>query len=36
MICFTSDIDWAPEVIYDTLKIFEEFGIKCTIFATPY
>ena len=35
MICFTSDIDWAPEeVIYDTLKIFEEFGIKCTIFAT--
>ena len=35
MICFTSDIDWAEEeVILDMLKIFENFQVKCTLFAT--
>jgi hypothetical protein len=32
---FTVDVDWAPEpVIADTLALFEQFGVKCTIFAT--
>lgn len=32
---FTLDIDWAPEpVIEDTLALFEQFGVKCTLFAT--
>lgn len=32
---FTLDIDWAPEpVIEDTLALFEQFGVTCTIFAT--
>lgn len=35
MILFTCDIDWAPEeVIEDTLDLFREFGVKCTLFAT--
>jgi len=35
MIVFTSDIDWAPdEVIFDTIKIFEKFNVKCTFFCT--
>jgi hypothetical protein len=35
MIVFTSDIDWAPEeVINDTIKIFENFNVKCTFFGT--
>ncbi len=35
MIAFTSDIDWAPEeVIEDTLALFQEHGVKCTLFAT--
>lgn len=32
---FTADIDWAPEeVIEDTLHLFEEFDVPCTLFAT--
>jgi len=32
---FTVDIDWAPEeVIEDTLRLFEEYHVQCTIFAT--
>lgn len=35
MICFTSDIDWAPEeVIEDFISLFEEYNVKCTLFAT--
>lgn len=35
MIAFTSDIDWAPEeVISETLRIFEFYNTKCTLFAT--
>ncbi len=35
MIAFTSDIDWAPEqVIRDTIRLFEEFEVRCTFFAT--
>lgn len=35
MITFTCDIDWAPEeVIQDTLSLFSEYSVKCTIFAT--
>ena len=35
MMHFTADIDWAPEeVIEDTLHIFEEFDVPCTLFAT--
>ena len=35
MILFTCDIDWAPEeVIDDTLSLFNEYGVKCTVFAT--
>lgn len=34
-ICFTSDLDWAPEVaIEDTIKLFVENGIRPTIFST--
>lgn len=36
-IAFTIDIDWAPEkVIYDTLEIFNNYKIKCTLFCTHY
>ncbi len=32
---FTSDIDWAPEeAIADTLSLFAERGVRCTLFAT--
>ena len=32
---FTVDIDWAPEaVIADTLAMFEQYGVACTLFAT--
>lgn len=35
MIIFTSDIDWAEEeVITYMLDIFEEYQVKCTLFAT--
>lgn len=35
MNCFTIDIDWAPEkVIKDTLDLFVEYNVPCTIFAT--
>ena len=35
MIAMTSDIDWAPEeVIKETLNIFEEYEVKCTLFCT--
>jgi hypothetical protein len=35
MIAFTSDIDWAPEVVIrDMLDIFEAANVKCTLFAT--
>ena len=35
MIAFTSDIDWAPElVIKDTINLFEKFNVKCTFFCT--
>lgn len=35
MICFTIDIDWAPEeVIRDTLSLFEKYNVCCTAFAT--
>jgi hypothetical protein len=35
MIIFTCDIDWAPEeVIEDTLSLFEENDVKCTLFET--
>lgn len=35
MICFTMDIDWAPdEVVASALELFEQAGVKCTIFAT--
>lgn len=34
-IVFTCDIDWAPEfVIDDTIKFFDNLGIKLTLFAT--
>ena len=34
-IIFTCDIDWASEaVINDSLGLFEENNIKCTLFAT--
>lgn len=34
-IVFTSDIDWANElVISDTLNLFSNYKIKCTLFAT--
>lgn len=37
MIAFTCDIDWAPEdVIEDTLKLFETYGVKCTFFSTHH
>ena len=33
MIAFSMDIDWAPEEIIDeALSIFNDFGIKCTLF----
>ena len=32
---FTIDIDWAAEeVIEDTLQLFEQYNVKCTVFAT--
>ena len=35
MICFTSDIDWAPDaVVKEMLDIFEEYNVKCTLFTT--
>jgi len=35
MIIFSIDIDWAPEpIIQDTLDLFEEYHVKCTLFAT--
>ncbi|MFY7787267.1 MAG: hypothetical protein ACOVQA_05275, partial [Thermoflexibacteraceae bacterium] len=35
MIIFTSDIDWASEeVIQDTLQLFEQHEVKCTLFVT--
>lgn len=35
MIVFTSDIDWAPElIIQDTVDLFGKHGAKCTFFAT--
>ena len=35
MLAFSSDIDWAPEeVIHDTLSLFEQYQVKCTLFAT--
>lgn len=35
MIIFTSDIDWATEdVTAEMLAIFEQYNIKCTLFAT--
>lgn len=35
MILFTLDIDWASEeVIRDTLSLFEDAGVKATLFAT--
>ena len=35
MICFTIDIDWASEeVIEDTLLLFENYNVCCTLFAT--
>lgn len=35
MIIFTSDTDWTTEeVIGEMLEIFEEYGMKCTFFAT--
>ena len=37
MIAFTCDVDWASEeIINDTLEIFEEFGVKCTLFSTHH
>lgn len=34
-IAITCDIDWAPEaIIEDTLRIFEDYQVKCTLFAT--
>ena len=37
MIAITSDIDWAPEeLIYQTIKIFEEYQVKCTFFCTHF
>ena len=35
MICFTIDVDWASEeVIEDTLLLFENYNVCCTLFAT--
>ena len=35
MIFFTSDIDWVPgEVIFNTIKIFEKFNVKCNFLST--
>ena len=35
MIAFSMDMDWAPEeIIDDALSIFNDFGIKCTLFNT--
>ena len=35
MIAFSMDIDWAPEEVIDyALSIFNDFGIKCTLFNT--
>lgn len=35
MIAFTLDVDWAPEhVINYVLELFQQYKIKCTIFAT--
>jgi hypothetical protein len=32
---FTIDIDWAPEaIVADTIKLFENYGVRATIFAT--
>jgi hypothetical protein len=32
---FSVDIDWAPEeVVADTLSLFEQYRVKCTLFAT--
>ena len=34
-VAFTCDIDWANEkVINDTINLFNNFGVKCTLFAT--
>jgi hypothetical protein len=34
-IIFTSDVDWAPElVILDMVDLFQKYGAKCTFFAT--
>ncbi len=35
MICFTCDLDWASDaVLADTLQLFSDVGIPCTLFAT--
>ena len=35
MIAFSLDVDWAPEeVIKDSLNLFENYGVKCTVFNT--
>src|SRR5688572_8991260 len=37
MTAFTIDIDWATELVIEhTLLIFEEYRVKCTLFATHH